>query len=130
MSPFTFSFHDSLKYWSCCPHKKFTEFEDFQKLPPCAEAFAHDPMVKIDYKENWFQAGAQLTIALYGLKGARAVEGKCEVTLRGGRKLFARLVNLQGITIFENEWLLNDYVLAEGSKATINPSNVQIVLQK
>lgn len=87
-------------------------------------------MVKIDFRENWFQTGSTLTIALYGLKGARLVEGKCEVTLRGGRTLFARLVNLQGFIIFENEWRLMDYVLAAGSKVTINPSNVQIALQK
>ena len=87
-------------------------------------------MVKIDYKENWFQTGGTITIALYGLKGARLVEGKTEVTLRGGRSLFLRMVNMSGITIFENEWFLKDYILAEGSKVTLNPSNVQIVLQK
>lgn len=87
-------------------------------------------MVKINYKENWFQTGPTLTIALYGLKGARNVEGKCEVSLRGGRKLYVRLVNDQGITIFENQWHLLDYVLASDSKVLLNASNVQIVLQK
>lgn len=88
-------------------------------------------MVKIDYKENWFQTGATLTIALYGLKGARYVEDKCLVELRGGRKLYVRLVNAQGITIFENHWHLHDYVVINDScKVLLNPSNVQIVLQK
>lgn len=87
-------------------------------------------MVKNDYKENWFQTGPTLTIALYGLKGARYVEGKCEVSLRGGRKLYVRLVNDQGIAIFENQWHLLDYVVAGGSKVLLNASNVQIALQK
>lgn len=124
-------FHDSLKFWSCCPHKKFTEFEEFQKLPPCAQADRHQLMVKIDYKENWFQTGPTLTIALYGLKGARYVEDKCQVKLVGGRKLFVRLVNAQGITIFEKQWHLFDYInLNDSCKVLLNPSNVQIVLQK
>lgn len=29
-------FHDTLKYWSCCPEKKCFEFEAFQQVPGCA----------------------------------------------------------------------------------------------
>ncbi|KAJ6225128.1 hypothetical protein RDWZM_003673 [Blomia tropicalis] len=123
-------FHDSLKFWSCCPNKKFTEFEDFQKLPPCSKADSHELMIKVDYKENWFQTGGNLTIALYGLRGARIVDDKSFAIIRGGRELTVRLVNSKGIIIFENKWRLYDFVLAEGSKVTINPSNTQIVLQK
>lgn len=123
-------FHDSLKFWSCCPQKKFTEFDDFQKLPPCAEQSHHIFIAKVDTKENWFQAGANVTIALYGLKGARLVEGKTIATLTGAKVLNIRLFNVDGVIIFENEWNLFDHVIAGGCKVTLNPSNVQIVLEK
>lgn len=87
-------------------------------------------MIKVDCKENWFQTGATLTIALYGLKGARQMEGRSIVKLVGGRTLSVHLVDLNGITIFEKDWQLYDYVLADKCKATLNASNVQIILHK
>lgn len=125
------SFHDAYKFWSCCQHKKFYNFDDFQKLPPCAESDRHELIPKIDYKENWFQAGDTITIALYGLKGARKID-QSKAILRGGRTLCVTLANESGSIIFEKEWPLYDYVNGEhtGSKVTINPSNVQIVLKK
>lgn len=86
--------------------------------------------MKVDCKENWFQTGNTLTIALYGLRGARLREGKSMATIRGGRQLCLHLVNSNSITIFEKQWLLKDYVLAEKCKVTLNASNVQIVLHK
>eukprot|EP00668_Euglena_longa_P033941 GGOE01043620.1.p2 GENE.GGOE01043620.1~~GGOE01043620.1.p2 ORF type:complete len:300 (-),score=85.86 GGOE01043620.1:445-1221(-) len=29
-------FHDTAKYWSCCPAKKCYDWDDFLKVPPCA----------------------------------------------------------------------------------------------
>jgi hypothetical protein len=29
-------FHDTYKYWSCCPEKRSMEFEEFERVPPCA----------------------------------------------------------------------------------------------
>ncbi|CAD6220379.1 GSCOCG00005029001-RA-CDS [Cotesia congregata] len=30
-------FHEGLKYWSCCPRKKMTDFDQFEKHPGCSE---------------------------------------------------------------------------------------------
>lgn len=91
-------------------------------------------IAKIEYKENWFQTPGTITIALYGLKGARqeSQDGKIrsKVLIRGGRHLFVRLINHEGLIIFEKEWTLRDYVRNEGNKVIINVSNVQITLKK
>ncbi|KAH7639505.1 cysteine and histidine rich domain containing protein [Dermatophagoides farinae] len=127
-------FHDAYKFWSCCQHKKFSDFEDFQKLTPCARADNHILIAKVEHKENWFQTGGMITIALYGLKGARREsrdgQNRSKVSIRGGRYLFARLINHEGLVIFEKEWTLQDYISHEGGKVTINVSNVQIALKK
>lgn len=99
-------------------------------MPPCAKSERHELIPKIDYKENWFQAGDSITIALYGLKGARKPESKA--ILRGDKTLSVTLATDSGSIIFEKEWLLYDYVNGDNnnSKVTINSSNVQIVLKK
>lgn len=35
-------FHDALKFWSCCPDKKFMEFDDFLKYPGCCTGLHDD----------------------------------------------------------------------------------------
>ena len=30
-------FHETAKYWSCCPHKKAYDWEEFQSIPGCEE---------------------------------------------------------------------------------------------
>lgn len=38
-------FHDVYKYWSCCKEKKTMDFEEFEKIPPCAKGYhKHDLM--------------------------------------------------------------------------------------
>lgn len=31
-------FHETAKFWSCCPHKKAYDFDEFQKIPGCQTA--------------------------------------------------------------------------------------------
>jgi hypothetical protein len=31
-------FHETAKFWSCCPNKKVYDFDDFQNIPGCCEA--------------------------------------------------------------------------------------------
>ena len=35
-------FHETAKFWSCCPDKKAWDFEDFQKIPGCQEGTCTD----------------------------------------------------------------------------------------
>lgn len=31
-------FHDTFKYWACCPDKKAMDWEEFEKIPPCQKS--------------------------------------------------------------------------------------------
>ncbi len=35
-------FHETAKFWSCCPHKKAYDWEDFQAIPGCQTGFCTD----------------------------------------------------------------------------------------
>lgn len=44
-------FHDTFKYWACCPDKKASDWEDFEKIPPCqrgAHSSVPKPVIKVD----------------------------------------------------------------------------------
>jgi hypothetical protein len=40
-------FHDTLKFWSCCPGKKCYEFEDFMRVPGCVRGCHDDGVVDL-----------------------------------------------------------------------------------
>ncbi|CAG5073332.1 Similar to CHORD: Cysteine and histidine-rich domain-containing protein (Drosophila melanogaster) [Cotesia congregata] len=44
-------FHEGLKYWSCCPRKKMTDFDQFEKHPGCSEG-THVWIAKVVDVEN------------------------------------------------------------------------------
>jgi hypothetical protein len=35
-------FHETAKFWSCCPHKKAYDWEEFQSIPGCKRGFCTD----------------------------------------------------------------------------------------
>ena len=87
-------------------------------------------IIKIDAKENWFQSDDAITLALYGLKGARLADGKSTAELRGGKILTVKFYNNIGVQLFERTWNFVDYIVGKDSKITLNSANVQIVLKK
>jgi hypothetical protein len=40
-------FHDAAKFWSCCPDKKFFEFDDFLKYPGCCSGYHDDGVCEL-----------------------------------------------------------------------------------
>jgi len=34
-------FHDTAKYWLCCPNKKTYDWDNFQRIPPCSTSQGH-----------------------------------------------------------------------------------------
>ena len=40
-------FHDAVKYWSCCPHKKCFDFDEFLAVPGCGTGFHDDGVIDI-----------------------------------------------------------------------------------
>ena len=40
-------FHDTLKFWSCCPEKKCFEFDTFMAVPGCVTGFHDDGVIEL-----------------------------------------------------------------------------------
>jgi CHORD len=51
-------FHETAKFWSCCPHKKAYDWEDFQSIPGCQTGVCTD--VKDDAGGKQFLGGSDL----------------------------------------------------------------------
>jgi len=41
-------FHDCYKYWSCCPHIKKMDWDEFKEIPPCTVGCHEPKMVKAE----------------------------------------------------------------------------------
>jgi hypothetical protein len=41
-------FHDAVKYWSCCDHKKCYDFDEFMLVPGCATGFHDDGVIDLN----------------------------------------------------------------------------------
>ena len=52
-------FHETAKFWSCCPNKKVYDFDDFQNIPGCCEAPACSE-VKESQDQPLFLGGTDL----------------------------------------------------------------------
>lgn len=40
-------FHDAIKFWSCCPHKKCFDFDEFLAVPGCGKGFHDDGVIEL-----------------------------------------------------------------------------------
>jgi hypothetical protein len=58
-------FHETVKFWSCCPTKKAYDWDDFQKIPGCCEA-EHCTIVKEETGAKQFLGGTDLRAAANG----------------------------------------------------------------
>lgn len=58
-------FHETAKFWSCCPHKKAYDFDDFQTIPGCQTAdYCTDQ--KENQSKNAFLGGMDLREQMNG----------------------------------------------------------------
>ncbi|XP_008558583.1 cysteine and histidine-rich domain-containing protein morgana [Microplitis demolitor] len=65
-------FHEGLKYWSCCPRKKMTDFNQFEKHPGCAEGrhvwVAKSMGNKAPCRMDWHQTGSFVVVSIFAKK--------------------------------------------------------------
>lgn len=52
-------FHETAKWWSCCPHRKAWDFDEFQRIPGCCEGVCTD-VKESDSSQKMFLGGADL----------------------------------------------------------------------
>jgi len=57
-------FHDTIKYWSCCPERKAYDWDDFQKLEGCATGCHStvDPKVQLGRADDGEANAAPVTV--------------------------------------------------------------------
>ena len=120
-------FHETLKYWTCCPHKKFTDFDDFEALIGCCRGDHEMTTNSMKPREDWFQTQNKVHVILYGLKGSRAQHSSVTTN---GKTLIARFNDSKGIILFQNEWKLSALISSSESRVVISSSKVEIILEK
>ena len=123
-----FRFHETLKYWTCCPKKKFTDFEDFQELRGCREDAHHEMHVPQQKPRlDFFQTANQINLIVYGLKGARAHRSRVRTN---GTRLEAEFRDAEGVALYEDGWELWGAVVKGGSVVRVEKNKVEISLKK
>jgi len=53
-------FHETAKWWSCCPTKKAWDFDEFQKIPGCCQGTCTDVKESNESHQKMFLGGADL----------------------------------------------------------------------
>ena len=61
-------FHETVKFWSCCPHKKAYDWEGFQCLPFCQEGTCTDVQDDANIGQKQFLGGCDIRDKLSGPK--------------------------------------------------------------
>lgn len=115
-------FHETAKFWSCCPNKKAYDWEGFQTLPACQKGICTDVKEESEGNQKEFLGGCDLREKLDGPKlksiddfNASAAAGGSE-----GAPILERLRLVLGEMGVESE--LFDQVL-EGVKKEVREKN-------
>jgi hypothetical protein len=122
-------FHETLKYWTCCANKKFTDFGDFEAFKGCQTAEEHDFSVAPKaVREDWFQTSSHVHLVLYGLRGARAAATRLQC--KGGREVSALFADCEGNAFWTREWTLWAGVRARQSEVVLEATKAELRLKK
>jgi len=65
-------FHETAKFWSCCPNKKAYDWDDFQKIPGCCVGMCTDK--KDDEKQKLFLGGCDLREQATGKTNLKSID--------------------------------------------------------
>ncbi|XP_054165944.1 cysteine and histidine-rich domain-containing protein morgana-like [Oppia nitens] len=122
-------FHETLKYWTCCPHKKFTDFDDFEAFTGCQSDPKHEmSVIEAKVREDWFQTSDSIHIVLYGVKCARSDNSKVK---SNGKQLEVDFRNAENDSIYAKTWTLNGgSVRPEESVVVCERTKAEIRLRK
>ena len=111
-------FHETAKFWSCCPNKKAFDWEDFQSLPACQSGTCTDVKDEGSESQKQFLGGCDIREKMNGPK-LRSIEDFNASAAAGGSEGAPVLERLRSVLEelgVENE--LFDQVL-EGIKKDV-----------
>lgn len=86
-------FHDGEKYWSCCPHVKVLEFDEFMKIPGCAVGKHDDGRQSLVCFHNVF--GMDNIRSIIGLANNKVMEGDIQGAITYFESAFKESQNLE-----------------------------------
>lgn len=123
-------FHEGLKYWSCCPKKKTTDFSVFLTMPGCTNGkhvwIIKNNEKKITCRMDWHQTGSHVIVAIYAKKYDPS---KSSVKLNPIR-LTASLYFSEENLSYDLDLELRGIVDIENSSVTMLPTKVEIKMKK
>jgi hypothetical protein len=92
-------FHETVKFWSCCPNKKAYDWEEFQMLPACRSGTCTD--VKDDASvagQKQFLGGCDIRERMSGPK-LRSIDNFNASVAAGGSEGAPVLERLRGVLV-------------------------------
>lgn len=96
-------FHETAKYWACCPNKKAYDWDDFQKIPGCLTGTCTD--VKED-GQKMFLGGTDLREQAAEASNLKSIDDFNKAQLAGGSEAAPVLDRLKNVMVelgVENE---------------------------
>jgi len=124
-------FHEGLKYWSCCPAKKMTEFADFMSYAGCTTGgceFATQEEIAATPKPcryDFYQYGDCLAISIYA-----KVADPMRCTFAASGKQLKVMVTFGFSNKFELDVQLEHAIRPQESKVEFMAPKIEIVLKK
>lgn len=97
-------FHETAKFWSCCPQKKAYDWDDFQKIPGCQKGRCTD--VKNEDGQKQFLGGTDLREAAGEAVKLKSIDDYNRAQAAGGAEAAPVLDRLQKVLMemgIENE---------------------------
>eukprot|EP00523_Entomoneis_sp_CCMP467_P010482 CAMPEP_0168729894 /NCGR_PEP_ID=MMETSP0724-20121128/6449_1 /TAXON_ID=265536 /ORGANISM="Amphiprora sp., Strain CCMP467" /LENGTH=302 /DNA_ID=CAMNT_0008776813 /DNA_START=30 /DNA_END=938 /DNA_ORIENTATION=- len=88
-------FHETAKYWSCCPNKKAYDWETFQEIPGCETGVCTD--VKESEGQKQFFGGTDLREQLAGGEKLKSIDDFNKAQAAGGTDAAPILDRLQSV---------------------------------
>jgi len=115
-------FHETAKFWSCCPNKKAYDWEEFQRLPTCQKGRCTDVKDEEGGSQKQFLGGCDLRDKMNGptLKSIDDFNKSAAAGGSEGAPVLERLRNVLGELGVENE--LFDQVLGGIKKDVMEDS--------
>lgn len=75
-------FHETVKFWSCCPNQKAYDWNDFESIKGCATGKCSD--VKKDQSQKLFLGGTDLRAELHGAAELKSIDDFNKAEAAGG----------------------------------------------
>ena len=88
-------FHETAKYWACCPDKKAYDWEDFQKIPGCQTGKCSE--TKAEQGQKMFLGGTDLREQAAEASGLKSIDDFNKAQSAGGAEAAPILERLQKV---------------------------------